>query len=49
VAEWSTAILQHGGVVTWDVPTGPTGLIAQPFLRQLKAIGEAARRVDRLE
>jgi len=49
VAEWSTAILQHGGVVTWDVPTTPTGLIAQPFLRQLKAIGQAARRVDRLE
>jgi hypothetical protein len=47
VVEWSTAILQHGGVVTWDVPTSPRGLIAQPFLRQLKAIGEAARRVNR--
>jgi hypothetical protein len=47
VVEWSTAILQHGGVVTWDVPTSPTGLIAQSFLRQLKAIGEAARRVNR--
>jgi alpha-L-fucosidase len=47
VVEWSTAILQHGGVVTWDVPTSPTGLIPQSFLRQLKAIGEAARYVNR--
>jgi hypothetical protein len=46
VVEWSTAILQQGGVVTWDVPTSPTGLIPQSFLRQLEAIGEAARRVN---
>jgi len=47
VVEWSSAILQQGGVVTWHVPTSPTGLIPQSFLRQLKAIGEAASRVNR--
>jgi hypothetical protein len=47
VAEISAAIAQHGGVVTWDVPHGPTGRISDPFMRQLKAIGEAVRKVTR--
>ena len=37
----------HGGVVTWKVPTSPRGLISQSFLRQLEAMGEAARHVNR--
>ncbi len=47
VAEISATIVQHGGVVTWDVPHGPTGRISDPFMRQLKAIGEAVRKVTR--
>jgi hypothetical protein len=47
VAEISAAIVRHGGVVTWDVPHGPTGQISDPFMRQLKAIGEAVRKVAR--
>ena len=32
-----------GGVVTWDVPILESGLIPEPFLRQLAAVGEARR------
>ena len=32
------------GVVTWDVPTSPTGRIPEPFMEQLRALGQAARR-----
>jgi hypothetical protein len=46
-AQISAAIVQHGGVVTWDVPHGPTGQITEPFMRQLRAIGEAERKVQR--
>jgi alpha-L-fucosidase len=44
VVEWTTTIVQNGGVVTWDVPTSPTGLIPEAFLKQLKAVGEATPR-----
>jgi len=47
VVEWSTAIVKKGGVVTWDVPTSPSGRISEPFVRQLKAIGDAVRQVSR--
>ena len=47
VAEISAEIVRHGGVVTWDVPHGPTGQISDAFMRQLKAIGEAVRSVGR--
>jgi len=33
-----------GGVVTWDVPILPEGLIPQPFIDQLKALGRAGIR-----
>ena len=29
-----------GGVVTFDVPIGADGLIPQPFVDQLKAVGQ---------
>lgn len=32
-----------GGTVTWDVPIQPSGLIPEPFLKQLQAIGRAAQ------
>ena len=46
-AEISTTIVRNGGVVTWDVPHGPTGQIPDPFMHQLKAIGDAVRAVVR--
>ncbi len=43
VVEWSRDIRKQGGVVTWDVPIQPNGLIAQPFVDQLAAVGKALR------
>ncbi|MBN1361813.1 MAG: hypothetical protein JW993_14550 [Sedimentisphaerales bacterium] len=34
-------VLEMGGAVTWDVPIQPSGLIADDFLGQLRAIGKA--------
>lgn len=31
----------RGGVVTWDVPIQQSGLIPEPFLKQLEALGRA--------
>jgi hypothetical protein len=33
-----------GAAVTWDAPIQPGGLIAEPFLKQLGAIGKALAR-----
>jgi len=33
-------IMEGGGVVTWDVPIQPTGVIPQPFIDQLRALSE---------
>ena len=44
VVEWSRKITEAGGVVTWDVPTQRSGLISQPFMDQLTAIGKALGR-----
>jgi hypothetical protein len=41
VVEWSRSIRKSGGVVTWDVPIQPNGLMAQPFIEQLTAVGQA--------
>jgi hypothetical protein len=38
VVEWTRKINGKGGVVTWDVPIQPNGLIPQPFLDQLKML-----------
>ena len=43
----TTRIVAKGGVVTWDTPHGPDGLIGEPFLGQLRAIGEAVAGVRR--
>jgi len=40
VIEWSRSIRKTGGVVTWDVPIQPNGLMAQPFIEQLTAVGK---------
>lgn len=34
----------HDGVVTWEVPITERGLIREPFLKQLAALGEAVTR-----
>ena len=37
-------VLAKGGVITWDVGIETNGLIREPFLRQLQAIGRAVGR-----
>jgi hypothetical protein len=41
VVKWSQSIRKQGGAITWDVPIQPSGLIAQPFIDQLAAVGKA--------
>ncbi|NOZ22577.1 MAG: hypothetical protein GXP25_15965, partial [Planctomycetes bacterium] len=36
-------IIANGGVITWDVPIEPSGLIPQAFVDQLVKIGTALR------
>jgi alpha-L-fucosidase len=43
VVEWTKRIAGKGGVVSWDVPTDARGLVPEPFLEQLRAIGVAVR------
>jgi hypothetical protein len=40
---WTRRLGEAGGAVTWDVPIQPGGLITEPFLRQLAAVGKALR------
>ena len=40
--EYSKKLWAEGGAVTWDVPVGLNGTMAQAFLDQLRAIGKAA-------
>ena len=44
VIGWSASVAAEGGVITWDVPLQRDGLISQPFLDQLAAIGKALDR-----
>src|SRR5262249_18554727 len=39
VREYTRKVTGQGGVITWDTPVQGDGTIAEPFLRQLKAIG----------
>ncbi len=41
VVKWSQDIARRGGVITWDVPVQRDGLISQPFMDQLTAVGKA--------
>jgi hypothetical protein len=36
-------VVEKGGVVTYDVPIQGSGLIPQPFVEQLRAIGQGVR------
>ncbi|MFH0991094.1 MAG: alpha-L-fucosidase [bacterium] len=44
VLDWSKKVLTEGGVITWDVPLQRNGLISQPFIEQLTALGKALKR-----
>ena len=37
------AIAGQGGAVTFDVPIERSGLIREPFIEQLRAVGQAMR------
>jgi len=41
--QYTREAARQGGVVTWDVPPSPDGLIEGAFLKRLRAIGEAVR------
>jgi len=41
---YSRKITGDGGLITWDVPVQNNGLIAEPFLEQLRAVGKAVGR-----
>ena len=45
VVKITTRIVEEGGVVTWDTPHEADGLIPEPFLRQLRVIGEAVEAI----
>jgi len=45
VIEWTRNLVGKGAAVTWDAPIQPGGLIAEPFLKQLKALGKAMGKV----
>jgi hypothetical protein len=47
IAGITAGLVRPGGVVTWDVPRGPTGRISDSFMRQLDAIGKAVGRINR--
>ncbi|MCI0693595.1 alpha-L-fucosidase [candidate division KSB1 bacterium] len=41
VLKYTHSVTKEGGVITWDVPIQANGLIAQPFIEQLMAVGKA--------
>jgi len=41
VVRWSRERTRNGGIITWDVPIQSNGLISQPFIDQLTAVGKA--------
>ncbi len=43
VVKWSQDINKKGGAITWDVPIQPEGLMSQPFIDQLTAVGKALK------
>jgi alpha-L-fucosidase len=41
VIKCSQNIIKSSGAITWDCPVLPSGLISEPFLKQLKSLGKA--------
>ena len=44
VLGYTKHVISKGGVVSWDVPIAPSGLIPDAFVRQLKVIGDSLPR-----
>jgi hypothetical protein len=44
IVGFTKAIVDKGGVVTWDTPISIDGVIPEPFLEQLRALGKAIPR-----
>jgi hypothetical protein len=40
---WSRKVHDAGGVITWDIPIRASGLLSEPFMDQLTAVGKALR------
>ncbi len=40
VIGYTRHVIERGGIMTWDVPIAPGGLIPEAFVRQLKLLGE---------
>jgi hypothetical protein len=43
IVDYTRRLNAKGGTITWDVPIGKNGLIPQPFVDQLKALGRAVK------
>ena len=43
IVAYTRQIAAKGGVVTFDVPIQKSGLIPQPFVEQLRAMGQAMK------
>ena len=41
VIDYTSRVLEGGGVITWDVPPQPNGLIPDQYMEQLTALGKA--------
>ena len=41
IVKYSLDINEVGGAVTWDCPVHPSGLIKEPFMKQLISLGKA--------
>jgi alpha-L-fucosidase len=44
VLKHTQTVAKEGGIITWDVPIQANGLIAQPFIEQLTAVGNAFKK-----
>ena len=44
VAGYTRHVIERGGVMTWDVPIATSGLIPEPFVRQLRALRDRLQR-----
>ena len=44
VVKWSRERTRNGCILTWDVPIQSNGLMSQPFMNQLTAVGKALGR-----
>lgn len=43
VVSWTQHVNAHGGTVTWDLPVRDDGIIAEPYMEQLRSLGSEMR------